>query len=395
MINVTRLLCDKPTPGDFLRYPKNILARKPIVVWNCTRKCNLKCVHCYSESSSCDYEGELSTIEAKEMINDLAYFGVPVLLFSGGEPLLRNDIYELGAYANSLGIRPVISTNGTLINSANSRKIKEAGFVYVGISLDGISYTNDKFRGVNGAFDAAVKGFEYCICIGQKVGLRLTMTKANVADMPAIFDFIEESGIPRACFYHLVYSGRGSSILESDLTHSQTRNAVELIMQHTVDFHLHGLDKDILTVDNHCDGVLIYLNLLKSNPEQAKKVLNLLKLNGGNSSGMGIACIDNIGDVHPDQFWRSKTFGNVRNRKFSEIWMDISDPIMAGLKNRKPLLKGRCSKESCKWIDICNGNFRARALAVFNDPWMQDPACYLSDSECSEFCIQDALEICR
>lgn len=381
MINVTRLYCNKPTPGDYLRYKGVASERKPVVVWNCTRKCNLKCIHCYSESSSKNYEGELTTDEAREMIRDLASFGVPVLLFSGGEPLLRDDIFDLGAYARELGIRPVISTNGTMINKAVAEKIKAAGFAYVGISLDGINETNDKFRGVKGAFDAAVRAFENCLSISQKVGLRLTMTRSNVGDLPEIFNFIDNIGIPRACFYHLVYSGRGNNIQDNDLTHDQTREAMELIMRRTLDFHHRGLNKDILTVDNHCDGLYIYMNLLKEDPEQAKDVLSLLRINGGNLTGIGIGCIDNVGEVHPDQFWRSHSFGNIRKRPFSEIWMDTSDPIMAGLKHRKPLLKGRCSKENCKWLDICNGNFRARALAVYNDPWMQDPACYLTDEE--------------
>lgn len=381
MISITKLYCDRSTWGDTLRYATPFEQRKPIVVWNSTRRCNLKCVHCYSQSCNEDYEGELTNEQAKAMIRDLAAFKAPVLLFSGGEPLMRQDMYELGAYAKEQGMRPVISTNGTLITKSAASKIKETGFGYVGISLDGVGETNDRFRGVKGAFDAALKGFENCLSIGQKVGLRLTLTKDNIHDLPAIFDLIEEMEIPRACFYHLVYTGRGAEIVNDDLTAEQTREAYELILDRSMDFHRRGLEKDILMVDNHCDGVYLYMRLLKEDPQRAKAIYKLLEMNGGNASGVAIGCVDNLGNVHADQFWQSHTFGNVKDRPFSEMWTDLSDPIMAGLKNRKSLLKGRCAQTNCKWIDICNGNFRARAVAVYDDPWMQDPACYLTDEE--------------
>lgn len=392
MIGITKLYCGTATTGDVLRYgrksadaPATYLQytedKKPVVVWNMSRRCNLKCIHCYADSENMDYPNELTTEEAKDMIRDLGEFKAPVLLFSGGEPLMREDIYELAELAIQCGIRPVISTNGTLITPKVAKKIKEIGFGYVGISLDGVGETNDHFRGVKGAFNAAMRGFQSCVDAGQKVGLRLTLTRHNVKDLNNIFDFIEEENIPRACFYHLVYCGRGSEMVQDDLSHEDMRQAVDIIIDRTADFHRRGLQKDILTVDNHCDGPYLYMRMLKDNPERAEEVLQLLKWNGGNQTGVGIGCIDNEGNVHPDQFWRDYTFGNVRERKFSEIWTDTSDPVMAGLKNRKSLLKGRCAESNCKWVDICNGNFRSRAISVYNDTWMQDPACYLTDEE--------------
>ncbi|MCX7919847.1 MAG: radical SAM protein [bacterium] len=392
MIGITRLFCGTTTPGDALRYgydsgsipthPQRFSKdKKPIVVWNCTRRCNLHCIHCYSNSEDKEYAGELTSQEAKKLIDDLAEFKIPVILFSGGEPLLREDIFELAKYARTRNIRPVLSTNGTLITRDIAKKLQQSEFAYVGISLDGIGLNNDKFRGKAGAFNDAVRGFENCIQVGLRVGLRLTLTKRNYQDLSDIFTFIEEEKINRACFYHLVYCGRGSDMVRDDLTHEETRTAIDFIINRTIDFHNRGLDKDILTVDNHTDGVYLYLRLTKEKPERANEVMRLLKLNGGNNSGVGIADIDNLGYVHPDQFWIQHTFGNVRERKFGDIWMDTMHPILAGLKNRKPLLKGRCAQMNCKWIDICNGNLRARAEAVFNDPWMEDPACYLTDEE--------------
>lgn len=390
MIGITKLYCGTATTGDTLRYgrqskdlPANLLQyssdKKPIVVWNSTRRCNLKCIHCYADSDNVSYPNELSFEEAQTMIRDLGEFGAPVLLFSGGEPLIRQDMFEHAALAKSLGIRPVISTNGTLITEQIAQRIKDTDFGYVGISLDGIGERNDLFRGKVGAFEATMRGFDNCVAVGQKCGLRLTLTKHNYQDLNAIFDFIEEHKINRACFYHLVYTGRGSGMSKDDLTHEESRKAVDLIIDRTADFNKRGLDVDILTVDNHCDGPYLYMRMLRENSPRADDVMQLLKWNGGNSTGIGIADVDNEGNVHPDQFWWHYSFGNVRERKFSDIWMDTSDPVMAGLKNRKPLLKGRCAK--CKWLDICNANFRVRAEAVYDDIWAPDPACYLTDEE--------------
>ncbi|MDH7480364.1 MAG: radical SAM protein [Armatimonadota bacterium] len=382
MIGVTRLYCGTVTSGDSLRYERghiSTLDKRPIVVWNCTRRCNLQCIHCYSDSQNISYSNELTTEEARALIEDLADFHVPVLLFSGGEPLMRKDIFDLAALAREKGIRPVLSTNGVLITKHIAKRIEQAGFGYVGISLDGIGERNDVFRGKKGAFELAMQGFDNCVEAGQKVGLRLTLTRHNFKDLNAIFDFIEEHKINRACFYHLVYTGRGRGLRDEDLSHVETRRAVDIIIDRAADFHRRGLEKDILTVDNHADGPYLYMRMLREGSSRAGEVLQLLKSNGGNQSGIGIGCIDNEGNVHADQFWGHYSFGNVKQRKLSEIWLDTSDPLMAGLKNRKTLLKGRCA--ACKWLDICNGNFRVRAEAVFGDVWAPDPACYLTDEE--------------
>jgi len=390
MIGITRLLCGTASAGDVLRYgrdssrmPHHLIQysqdKRPVVVWNMTRRCNLHCIHCYSDSENREYPGELTTEEAKAFIADLADYKAPVLLFSGGEPLLRPDLFELGKFAVERGIRAVISTNGTLITKEVARRIKETGFGYVGISLDGIGESNDRFRGHKGAFEEAMRGFRACVEAQQKVGLRLTLTRRNYQDLNTIFDYVEEERIDRACFYHLVYTGRGADMLKDDLTHQETREAVDLIIERTLEFHRRGLEKDILTVDNHADGVYLYLRLMKEQPERAAEVFQLLRWNGGNNSGIAIGAVDNLGNVHPDQFWNHYSLGNVRERKFSEIWQDTSDPIMKGLKDRKGLLKGRCGL--CRWLEICNGNFRVRAEAVYGDPWAEDPACYLTDEE--------------
>jgi len=388
VISISRLLCDVVEPGDVLRYgvetanrletahPKGD-APRPIVVWNCTRQCNLHCLHCYSNAVSHSSSGAMNTQEGKAFIRDLADFGVPVLLFSGGEPLLRDDIFELADFAREQGIAPVLSTNGTLITEKVAQKIHSVGFREVGISLDGIGEDNDRFRGKKGAYQAALSGIRKCITLGQRVSLRFTITRFNYRQIPAIFKLVEQENIDRVCFYHLVYAGRADSLREDDLSHTETRAVVDTICEHTLDLHRRRLSKEVLTVANHADGVYLYLKLKGS--ERADKVLALLKMNGGNNSGIKIGAVDDLGNVHPDQFWWHYSLGNVRRRKFGDIWTDTSEPLMRRLKNRKRLLKGRCAQ--CHHLDLCNGNLRVRAEAVFGDVWAEDPACYLTNQE--------------
>lgn len=381
MINVTKLLCDLPSYGDELRYRAGMtsLNRRPIVVWNVSRRCNLSCIHCYSNSANTNYDGELSTEQAKAMILDLEAFKVPVLLFSGGEPLMRKDLFELNDFAHAHHIRTVISTNGTLIDKKTAAKIKDGAIDYVGVSLDGIDSRNDMFRGYKGAFELARQGIRNLVAVKQKVGLRFTITRHNYPDLKDIFRLVEDEDIDRVCFYHLVYSGRGSSMTEDDLLRDDMRACIDAIADWSVSMFKRGVKKEVLTVDNHADAIYIYLRTLKADPAKAKEVLTLLQYNKGNASGIAIANVDNTGNVHADQFWQSHTFGNVLKRKFGDIWMDTSDEVMKKLKDRKPYIKGRCAK--CKYLDLCNANFRIRAEAVYGDMWQEDPACYLTDGE--------------
>ena len=390
MIGISKLYCGTVEPSDALRYgrrskdlPSHLLQfssdKKPVVVWNMTRACNLKCVHCYAKASESSHEKELTTKEAKVMIDDLAEFGVPVLLFSGGEPLVRADLADLAKYAVGRGMRAVISTNGTLITKDKARALKDVGLSYVGVSLDGMEEVNDHFRGKKGSFQAAMEGIRNCQKVGLKVGLRFTLNRMNVEEVPRIFDLLEKTDIPRVCFYHLVYAGRGSELIKEDLDHRQTRAVVDLIIDRTKDLHDRGLSKEVLTVDNHADGPYLYLRMVRQGDPRSAEVLELLQMNEGNSSGVGIGCISWDGAVHADQFWRHTSFGNIRERPFSAIWTDLSNPVMAKLKEKKRHVKGRCA--ACSWLDICGGNFRVRAEAVTGDMWAPDPACYLSDEE--------------
>lgn len=384
MVGITKLLCGSENFGDKLRYVPEASKQScgtsagygPVVVWNCTNQCNLNCKHCYANSNNFKSEQELTTKEAKSLIDDLAKLNIPVLLISGGEPFMRDDIFEIIQYANKCNLRITISTNGTLIDKKMAKDLKKLCVSYVGISLDGIGSRHDDFRGYPGSFNKSLAAIRNCLEIGQKAGLRFTISRYNYDQLNDIFHLIKEEKIPRVCFYHLAYSGRGSSMVNMDITKEEKRAALDLIMEKTIEF---DKNVEILTVDNHADNIYLYLKSKNKNPLLADKIWELIQMGGGNRSGIAIANIDYKGNVHADQFTWHYNFGNVRNTKFSEIWTHPTNPVAIGLRDRKPLLKGRCSK--CRWLNICNGNLRVRAEAVTGDFWASDPACYLSNEE--------------
>lgn len=386
MISITKLLCGSEYYGDSLRYSESSALQRsgaaagygPVVAWNITRACNLRCRHCYASARS-GPEEELTYQEAVSFLDDLAAFRVPALLLSGGEPVLRPDFFDLINHAGKLGLRLTLSTNGTLITPDAAKKIKDAGVSYVGVSLDGTREINDSFRGCRGAFDSALQGIRNCLSVGQKVGLRFTINRYNLSEIESVFQLIETENISRVCFYHLAYAGRGTEMSDQDITYGEKRSALDLIMDRVLDYHRRGLQKEVLTVNNHADGVYVYLKLLRSNQPRAQEVYRLLRFNGGNRSGVALGAVDWEGNVHPDQFTLQHTFGNIRRRPFSEIWQGVSHPVMAGLRSRRSLLKGRCG--TCRWFDLCNGNSRTRAEAACGDFWASDPACYLNDQE--------------
>lgn len=385
MLNLTRLLCGLAQPADRLRYgrgpgaPPTAADRRPIVVWNITRRCNLHCLHCYSDSDARHYPGELTWGECRAVIDDLAAFGVPGLLLSGGEPLLHHDFMRIARHARERGLRLTLSTNGTLIGTQLAATLHEMGFAYIGISLDGIGATHDQFRGRTGAFAKAVAAFRHCREVGQKAGLRLTLSRHTVADLDAILDFIEAEDIARVCFYHLVYSGRGADL--ALLPPAATRDALDRIMDRVEAWARAGRPREVLTVDQPADGPYLLLRLAARQPERVAEAEQLLRWNGGGAhgSGVGIGNIDTRGDVHPDQFWQALTLGNVRQQPFSVIWQESADPVLRGLRTRPRPVEGRCAR--CRFLERCGGGFRVRAWQRYGNPWAEDPGCYLTDAE--------------
>ena len=386
MISFSTLLLDASHDGDRLRYKPSASGQTrgaaaglgPVVVWNCTRACNLACRHCYAAARPEQDADELSTDEAKALIDSLVAYHVPALLISGGEPLMRPDLLELLDYSAQCGLRTVISTNGTLITPAAAQAIKKARVSYVGISLDGLQQVNDQFRGHQGAYAQTLQGFDNCRAVGQKTGLRLSLSRTTFQELPAIFDLIEARKIERVCLYHLVYSGRGAQLKDEELTAAEKRQTLDFIIEKTLDFGARNIAMEILTVDNHCDAIYLYLYMKQKDPVRAQRILELLTINGGNRSGVAIGAIDWKGEVYIDQFTRDRSLGNIRRQSFADIWNGEDNSFLTKLRDRRQHLTGRCA--ACRWLPQCNGNFRARAAST-GDFWSSDPACYLTDEE--------------
>ncbi|MFW5993927.1 MAG: radical SAM protein [Halanaerobiaceae bacterium] len=389
MISLSKLLADVDSYGDSLRYSRQSKKarsgtrtdRGPVIVWNSTKACNLTCRHCYASADAEPDANELTTEEGFELIDQLEDLNVPVLLLSGGEPLMRPDLFELIAYAREKGIRVTLSTNGTLIDQKVARKLKNLGVSYVGISLDGLEETNDRFRGQKGAFQSALNGIRNCLEIDQKVGLRFTITQANYQDIPGIFELLEKEKIPRICFYHLVASGRGERLGSTPIPLKKKRKIIDDLIERTDELLSKGGGQEILTVANHTDGIYLYYKLRQEGDPRAEQVLKYIGLNQGNRSGQAIGCVDWLGNVHPDQFSFNHNLGNIRDESLVDIWRDNPAELLVKLRNRGEHITGRCSE--CSWFENCSGNFRARAEAVLADYWASDPGCYLTDKEIS------------
>jgi len=354
----------------------------PVVIWNLIRRCNLTCKHCYSISADTDFPNELDTQQVFTVMDDLKQFGVPVLILSGGEPLLRPDIFEIAQRSKEMGFYTALSTNGTLINDTNINKIADMNFDYLGISIDGIAETHDKFRRKQGAFDASIKALRLCHDKSIKVGLRFTMTQDNAEQLPQLLKLMDDENIDKFYFSHLNYAGRGNKNRKDDTHLQTTRWAMDLLFERAMQDAKAERKTEFVTGNNDADGVYLLHWVKKHYPQQADHIQAKLRQWGGNSSGVNISNIDNQGRVHPDTMWWHYDLGNVKERPFSEIWQDTSDPIMAGLKQHPRPVTGRCG--SCAYLDICNGNTRVRALQLTDDPWSEDPACYLNDEEISK-----------
>ncbi|OJZ18427.1 MAG: heme d1 biosynthesis radical SAM protein NirJ [Thiobacillus sp. 65-29] len=364
----------RPTPLGPTRNPPG-----PVVIWNLIRRCNLTCKHCYSISADKDFPGELSTAEVFTVMDDLKRFRVPVLILSGGEPLLRADIFDIATRAKAMGFYVGLSSNGTLIDEGNIERIAAVGFDYVGVSLDGIAQTHDTFRRMDGAFDKSMHGIRLCKDRDIKVGIRFTLTQDNAHDLPALLQLLEDEALDKFYLSHLNYAGRGNRNRKTDAYHRTTRQAMDLLFDTCWRAQQAGRPKEFVTGNNDADGVYLLLWVRKHFPHLEAHMRAKLEQWGGNSSGVNVANIDNLGNVHPDTMWWNHNLGNVRERPFSEIWMDTSDPIMAGLKARPRTVGGRCG--ACAHFAICGGNTRVRAWQVSGDPWAEDPACYLTDEE--------------
>ena len=344
-----------------------------IAIWNFTNRCNLSCLHCYSKAEL-DSVDTLSTQKIMDTLPKLKANGVKFLIFSGGEPLTRHDIYDIAGRCKELGIVTYLSTNGLYVKKSNAQKILDT-FNYIGISIDGSEDVHDAFRGLKGSFEASMKAVDLLNSYNQtKVGIRFTITKDTYDDLAFIFELAEKHNIPKIYISHLVYSGRGLDNLEMDLSKDQRVTAVEYILDKAFEYHNSKRDIEIVTGNMEMDAILFYNRFIKVYPEHADEMKKRLITWGGNSAGRKLLNIDAEGNVKPDPFFPA-IIGNIFREDFTDIWTDKPIEMLQKLRVHPRNLGGKCEK--CEYLDICNGGSRSRAYAIHGDLWAEDPSCYL------------------
>ena len=346
-----------------------------IAIWNFTNRCNLSCLHCYSKSTL-DEVDVLTTSDIKKTILQMKESGVKFIIFSGGEPLTRKDIFEIAEFCKENKIVTYLSSNGLYFTKSNIEKITKA-FNYIGVSIDGDEPTHDYFRGLKGAFRETLKSVLMANETGAKVGIRFTMTKDTISSLKFIFDLAEKHNIPKIYVSHLVYSGRGLDNLKMDLTKEQRREAVEFILDKAFEYYKDGRDIEIVTGNMEMDAVMFLNKFAKHYPDLKEKMRQRLVEWGGNSAGRKLLNINSEGDVRPDPFFPF-TIGNILKDDFRDIWSggELLDALRITPRTN---ISGICA--NCKQLDICNGGSRARAYAISGDLWSEDPSCYLTKNE--------------
>ena len=391
MNRITQCMHGKGTVSGIMRHrqasphdiPSKYLAfsgtYKPVVFWNITDRCNLNCIHCYNRSGpGCRAEGELSTSEALALIDDLAGMGIPLVLFTGGEPLMREDIWELAQHARKKGIKMALSTNGTLITPVIAHRIRECGIEYAGISLDGARpETHDRFRNSPGAFKRTVAAFSSCREAGLRCGVRVTLTRENCGELEALIDLAVTLGASRFCLYWLVPTGRGTESYERlQLGVGEVTEALSLLYRKAKE--IDPASMEFLTVDAPQDCIHLLTSMEEDGSPDIAEARELLQsLNGGCSAGTRVANIDSHGNVYPCQFARSENFliGNIKNKPFSTIWGDTTHPVLSQFREKQARFGGRCA--GCTYRNLCGGGCRVRAYAVNGDFWAEDPFCFV------------------
>ena len=359
-----------PVPDEMIRFSGE---KKPVVMWNITRHCNLNCDHCYIDATEAAAE-ELKLEEGIRLIDELAALKIPMLILTGGEPLLSRNFYAYAFHAREVGLRTVISTNGTLITPEVARLLREAEVRYVGVSLDSCRpEAHDRFRGVKGAYDRAIEGLANAREAGLKTGLRVTLTKDNWHEVPALLDLALELGVPRFCLYHLVPVGRGAEISDRDVSAEERRSVIRFLAEAAVE--LKDREIEILSTDSPMDGAYL-LEMLKDDPQRREQARKLLKSSGGCTAGVKVANINHRGDVHPCHFMPEVVVGNVRERPFRDIWIDGPTPELLELRDIRSHLKGACA--DCEYLDVCGG-CRQKARYYCGDVLGEDPTCVVKD----------------
>ncbi|MBI2567199.1 MAG: radical SAM protein [Candidatus Schekmanbacteria bacterium] len=360
-----------------LRFDRRRGTGVAVVVWNVCRHCNMSCPHCYAAATAAPSPKDLTTAEALALTEQLAEVGADTLILSGGEPLLRADLFAIASRARALGLTLCLSSNGVLIDAEVAGKLADVGFSYVGISIDGVPAFNDAYRGLAAATDRALAGLRLARAAGLRTGVRMTITRRNVKQLPDVLAMACADRADRFYVSHLVYAGRGHAMAAEDLTRVEARESLRELFARAAVLAAEGSPTRVVTGSNDSDGVLL-LGWLAARfpPEGVSAVRELLERRGGNSAGEKLLAIDHQGHVLPDQFWHRGVLGSVRQEPLAHI---LEHPFREELRTREARLGGRCA--ACSHVGLCRGSHRERALAHFGDVWAEDPACLLLAEE--------------
>lgn len=362
MLNVTALLGRTPQAR-----PR--AARAPAVLWSCTSRCNLACLHCHSDSSR-RHRPELSTGEAVAMLDDIAALGCPALIVSGGEPLMRRDLLDVIGEARARGLPVTLSTNGTLVTQSVARRLAQLGVTRVSVGMDGTGSVHSAFRGRRVAFDRALRGIRLLRGEGVPVGVAMTLAHSPLSRLCSLMELTREEGIQRACFQHLVPVGRGSS--RPAVAPGTVRRALDEIFA----WAWHGAPCEVVTAGNPADAAALVLWVRRRDPVRADALEGILH-GAGDGAGRMLVSIGWDGRVRPDQFWPGPELGSVLTQPLSRIWAD-PPPALAELRRRREDPSGSCAP--CRFHHVCGGGLASRALAA-GDLLQPDPACHLTDEE--------------
>ena len=365
--------------------PQNLSAPF-LVVWDITKACNLKCRHCYS-SSGTKSPNELNTREVKKIIDDLDRMGVVALAFSGGEPLMRKDFFEIASYTARKNIYVAVASNGTLITESIAKKLKHAGVRYVEVSLDGIRpETHDRFRGVKGAWEKTVNGIKNCQGQGLMTAIATTATRSNYDEIENIIDFAEKLGVDRFIEFNFIPTGRGRFAAAEDLTPEQREKMLRMLYRRSktsnIEIFSTAPQYARLAVESIINHTGEEISFTFYGGHMKGKTLELAEFISGCGAGRLYCAISSSGKVRPCVFMPI-VVGDLKKDRFSDIWKNA--PVFRSLRTRKDA-KGRCA--SCTYRYVCGG-CRSRAYGYYGDIYEVDPGCIYNKEEFEKICEKE------
>jgi radical SAM protein with 4Fe4S-binding SPASM domain len=344
-----------------------------LVVWNSTNACNLHCRHCYQSAISRPTPDELNTAERLKVVDRLADEGVAYISLSGGEPLMRNDFFEVAARICQRDMGLALATNGTMLTAARAKRLAELGCSFVQVSLDGTRQTHDKFRGLDGAFDKTLKGIKNAVDAGLNTEVAMTVTSQNLDEVSEVIDITESLGAGTFMHYNFIPAGRGKEIMNKDLSPQQRESLLEELATEGERRNINVLStapqfSRVCMGGRHSISSLTHFDSIGQNKQLADKVEFLAEFVGGCGAGRLYCGLQPNGDIIPCVFL-PKTLANIRYNNLVDVWQN-SD-FLAKMRQRNSF-KGQCSE--CAYLKVCGG-CRARAFGYFNDVQGPDPGC--------------------